>query len=391
MTPILLNWQASNLFAWGIVGLHIFEHWALRDDVCPVMGAHLDPSHLPLGAHAPHGREKLRERIELSNRFANDLAAAKEAYPSFKLNIPVVHALGNRYTGATNASGKRNIGRIVFEDTFLDAASQSAQEYDLFTCISEWNAELLREDTDKPVVTIHEGVDTRRFHPGPRTHLFGRGRFLIYSGGKVEFRKGQDQVLLAFRAFHARHPDSVLVVAWQSPWQLVGTGFKGRLEAPLHRAESGALDIPRWCAENGVDPGAVIDLGLVPNTEMPAILREMDCALVASRCEGGTSLVAMEAMASGVPTIIANNTGLRDIVGDDRCIVLRRQTPTEADPGEGRYGWCDSDIEEIVEALELLYSSSERRAKLGAAGAAFIGRRTWAGHAERLREAVFSL
>jgi glycosyltransferase involved in cell wall biosynthesis len=134
----------------------------------------------------------------------------------------------------------------------------------------------------------------------------------------------------------------------------------------------------------------VIDLGLVPNGEMPAILREMDCALVPSRCEGGTSLVAMEAMACGVPTILANNTGLRDIVGDGHCVPLRRQTPTEADAVEGREGWCDSDIDEIVAALESLYASSERRASLGAAGVEFAKRRTWAEHAERLREVVFA-
>jgi glycosyltransferase involved in cell wall biosynthesis len=260
----------------------------------------------------------------------------------------------------------------------------------VFTCISHWNAELLRTDVDTPVVTIHEGTDTRVFRPGPRTHRFGRGRFLIYSGGKIEFRKGQDQVLLAFRAFHARHPDAMLVVAWQSPWQRVGPGFQGRLAAPLQRSDSGALDIPRWCAENGVDPQAVIDLGLVPNAGMPAILHEMDCALVASRCEGGTSLVAMEAMACGVPTIVADNTGLRDIVGEKHCIPLRRQTPTEPDAVEGREGWCDSDVDEIVAALECLYTSSERRASIAAAGVDFMQQRTWADHAERLREVVLA-
>jgi glycosyltransferase involved in cell wall biosynthesis len=391
MKPVLLDWPPSDFLAWGIVGLHIFEQWAGSEDVRPVMGGPLNPDNLPLEAHDSDARERLRERVEYSNRFAHDLAVAKERYDAFKLDVPVVHALGNRYAGCRKASGKINIGRIVFEDTFLDSASQASRRYDLFTCISEWNAEVLRFDTDVPVVTIHEGVDTRRFHPGPRQGRFGSGRFLIFAGGKVEFRKGQDQVLLAFRAFRARHPDAMLVTAWQSPWDHVSVGFRGRLAAPLQRGTSGALDIARWCAENGVDPAAVIDLGLVPNADMPAILREMDCALVASRCEGGTSMVAMEAMASGVPTILADNTGLRDIVGDGHCIPLRHQRPVEADTVEGREGWCESDVDEIVAALESLYSSSERRAGIAEAGVAFIGRRTWHDHAERLKDAVLSL
>jgi hypothetical protein len=40
----------------------------------------------------------------------------------------------------------------------------------------------------------------------------------VFTGGKIEFRKAQHLVLMAFREFAARHDDAVLVAAWHSPW-----------------------------------------------------------------------------------------------------------------------------------------------------------------------------
>jgi hypothetical protein len=55
------------------------------------------------------------------------------------------------------------------------------------------------------------------FRPRPKTGWHG-DRFKIFSGGKLEFRKGQDLVLLAFRAFAHRHSDVLLGTAWSQPW-----------------------------------------------------------------------------------------------------------------------------------------------------------------------------
>ena len=42
---------------------------------------------------------------------------------------------------------------------------------------------------------------------------------------------------------------------------------------------------------------------------MGAVMQEADVALFPNRCEGGNNLVALEAIASGVPTILSANTG----------------------------------------------------------------------------------
>jgi glycosyltransferase involved in cell wall biosynthesis len=89
-------------------------------------------------------------------------------------------------------------------------------------------------------------------------------------------------------------------------------------------------------------------------------------------------------MSCGVPTILARNTGVTDIIIADNCIALERQSPV----GDGHpscEGWGESDVEEILEALERLYVSADLRRKVGRAGSAFMQGRTWQGHAAALK------
>src|SRR3546814_16138379 len=83
----------------------------------------------------------------------------------------------------------------------------------------------------------------------------------------------------------------------------------------------------------------------------------------------------MEAMACGVPTILSANTGHLDIVAEGACIPLRRQRPVVVDDRYlGTGGWGESDVEEMVEALETVWRDRERARAIGAAGAEFMGR-----------------
>jgi glycosyltransferase involved in cell wall biosynthesis len=100
----------------------------------------------------------------------------------------------------------------------------------------------------------------------------------------------------------------------------------------------------------------VIDVGKVPNAQMPAIVRECDVALFPSRAEGGTNLVAMEAIACGAHTIVSANTGHLDLV--KRGVpALRSQKPSSPSLC---IGGMESDIEEILEQLELAFTSRPR-------------------------------
>jgi glycosyltransferase involved in cell wall biosynthesis len=288
--------------------------------------------------------------------------------------------------------GNQNIGRCIFEDTRFDGARERLARYDALLCGSRWNADLLSAASGREVKVILEGIDPSLFCPGRKSGILNPNVFYIFSGGKIEYRKGQDLVLLAFREFSKKHDDAILVTAWHSPWPEFSLGFKGRLEFKLEANQNGTLNVRKWAADNGINPDKFIDIGRMPNPFMPTVLREMDVSLQPSRAEACTNLPVKEAMACALPAIVANNTGMRDLITAGNCVALNRQQPVPALGAGGMQGWGESDIDEIVCALEDLYAHRERREKLGREAAQWIAEnRTWEKHARELKDFVLSL
>jgi glycosyltransferase involved in cell wall biosynthesis len=91
----------------------------------------------------------------------------------------------------------------------------------------------------------------------------------------------------------------------------------------------------------------------------------------------------METMASGIPCILSANTGHLDIIGDGNCYVLGRQTDV-AKEIEPSGVWRESDVDEIVETLEMAYSDREDAKKRADAGVAFMRNLSWKNQTEAL-------
>src|SRR4029077_16480719 len=149
------------------------------------------------------------------------LEVLKEFIHSSNMQQPVpqdyvlLHALGNEIL--PQRKGAR-VGVIFFEYTPLSpAAVERAKHYDVIITGSTWNKEVLCAHGLTNVLTVIQGVDRSMFHPAPRRDVYP-GRFLIFSGGKAEPRKGQDIVVKAFRIFARKHPEAILVKAWHSPF-----------------------------------------------------------------------------------------------------------------------------------------------------------------------------
>jgi glycosyltransferase involved in cell wall biosynthesis len=391
MRKVLMRWQAGTLSGWGILGLNLFEHWALDSEIQPLMGIPLDIRAFP--GTSPLRYQAMRPAADASNQFLEALVAGKTNLKDQA--VLAIDPFGNGLVPVIQISGQhgvRNVARCIFENTRVDSAD-ALEPYDSVVCASDWAAKLLRSITRVPVTIIHEGIDHSQFFPGPRSGILNRSKFYVFSGGKIEYRKAQDLVIRAFSEFAARHDDAVLVTAWHSPWPVATANLKLNRVAPLRQDEKGAPLISRWAQENGIPPNQFIELPLTANSLMPAVLREMDCALQVSRCEACTNLVAMEAMACGVPVILANNTGVQDLVGLNNCVALNSQDLVVGPADVGTDGWGESRAEEIVAALEMLYTDTRTRVQIGAQGADWIleRRRTWRDHSKMLRAHVMKL
>ena len=340
----------------------------------------------------PENREKLAvlmagyERISaLADRSPGTVLALRDCV--------VLHALGNDFhagPASRRFRGDRNAGVIAFEDTRLDEATlDRARGYDTILVHSTYNRDLLLDRGLGSVGVAFQGIDPDELPVVPPAKRFG-DRFVLFSGGKIEFRKGQDIVLAAFRRFHERHPDALLVTAWHNHWPDVAAGIA---ESPLTPTppkvgENGKLRIVEWAMEHGVPPEAFVDMGMVPRHRLAGILAECHAALFPNRCEGATNLVAMEAMACGVPCILSANTGHLDLIRTDNCLPLSRQTPVK-DPEGRRLGWCESSVEEAVELLECLYADRERAALCAGRGRSFVREeRTWSRFADSFLRAA---
>ena len=382
-TRVFLNWHVGNTFGWGILGLNLFCHWANDPVLRPLMGQPITPE--SLGGCDPLRVNRAYRAIDASNRFLAALPPAANGRRA--VAATVIDALGNDFA-TSECYGPRNVGRCIFENTAAPGARDAVAKYDALLVGSRWGADVLAELTGRQAHVIVEGVDVSLFCPGPKSGLLDAGKFYVFSGGKAEFRKGKDLVLLAFAKFAAGRDDCVLVTAWHSIWPRLSAGFQGRSAGSLRIGAHGRLDVVEWATQNGIDAAAVVDLGLVPNALMPMVLREMDVAVQPSRAEACTSLPVTEAMACGVPVIGAFNSGMKDLLNDDNSIVLKTQRPVEGPHASSTLGWGESSVDEIVAALEYVYENREEARRLGSRARQWLigNDRTWKRHATELKD-----
>jgi len=304
---LVFDWQISAYFGWGVYGLNLALELARDPTIHARSTGPIDPRKV--------GVDALRAQV-----LGPTLARSNQGPPA--ADAAWLHSLGSDFQPERPPPAR--IGVIFFEAPLSKAGIERARAYDFIVTGSSWNEQVLRAAGFTNTRTILQGVDRSLFFPAPKRNLFP-GRFLIFSGGKAEPRKGQDIVVAAFRIFARRHPEAMLVTAWHSPWPQLARGMD--------------IDLSAFA-------GRVIDVGPLPNGLMAPIYRECNVALFTNRAEGGTNLVAMECLACGVPTILSDNTGHRDLLSMGLGHRLA-QKPSPLFPE-----WGESDVEEVVEALE---------------------------------------
>ncbi len=247
---------------------------------------------------------------------------------------------------ATGARAKVNVGVAFFESPLMPKAVENAKRYDIVYCGSTWCVERARAAGITNAKLLMQGVDGAIFSPQlPRQP---DGTIRIFSGGKFEYRKGQDLVIAAFREFLKTHPSAHLVCSWFNPWPQLVRGTIERL---------GWQIAPQWYAQKQETIFSLLlqihrippeSFTILPPLSHEALAREMantDFGVFPNRCEGGTNLVLMEYLSCGRPVAANKLTGHADV-----AMWIDESIPATEDAN----GWAEQSIEGIVGAMNHL-------------------------------------
>ena len=365
---LAISWVLSTISGYGIYGLQIALQFLRRGGTAKQLIFTRAPSVTELPTLA---MTLLGAPFELSRKL--DVYMRDNPKELLSFNHAALHGCSTDFSGFAGQDrvwGKPNVACCAIEHLVATEHGRAiSKNYDMFIAISKWNADYLQSlDLHGPTHLCYQGIDPTLFHPAPRSGLY-KNRFVIFSGGKFEFRKGQDIVLAAFKRFRQKHPEALLVTCWQNLLLPQGEAFRlaGHCMDMPEAAPNYGLQMTPWLLKQGLPPDSFIDLPFTHNLLMPQVLRECDVAVFPNRCEGGTNLVAMEAMACGVPTFVAYNTGQKDIVDLMGAEALRSQTPVKASPDMNSVvDWGESDVDEVVAAFERVYTSRYEAAQKAA-------------------------
>jgi glycosyltransferase involved in cell wall biosynthesis len=276
------------------------------------------------------------------------------------------------------------VGYVIFEnDLAAQRVAQSAlQGFDKLSVPSRWCQEALHQSGLKRVSVIPHGVDTATFNVTGTPRRSHQDRFVVFSGGKLDFRKSQDVVIRSFRIFAERHPDALLLAAWHNMQPATYRTMAASPYWPFNGPAPGerfTTALQRWVVSTGLDPRTIELVPRLPNVQMPPVYANSDIGLFPNRCEAGTNLVLMEYMSCGKPAICTDFAGHRDILTNDSVLPLKAWRPLLVCDAHRKpiACWCEPDVEEIVETLEWAYNNRGRLNRMGAQAAENMSRMTW--------------
>lgn len=275
------------------------------------------------------------------------------------------------------------IGYIFFETPFLnpDNVARANEYYDRIVAGSTWCQEVLEDQGVRNASTVIQGIDPALFHQETiqaRTDF--RDQFVVFSGGKLELRKGQDLVIRAFKVLQDRHHDVLLLNSWFNLWDqsLMTMRFSPYITFDMPKGDYYQA-ITQLMLANGIDPNRVVTLPPLPHAQMPGIYRSTDCGLFPNRCEGGTNLVLMEYMACGRPAIASFSSGHRDVLTVTNSLPVKSMKKFTLKNSAGNIveQWDDPSLEEIVEKLEWAYQHRDELREIGRKSACSMAGYTW--------------
>jgi len=230
-------------------------------------------------------------------------------------------------------------------------------------CVSSSVALELQVETGRTAVVIPNGVDAERFAAaagddpvaiGNRQRWNDRFGDYVLAVGGIEPRKGTLDLVRAMARVRRRRPGTKLVVA----------GGHTPLEHRDYRRAVDALAL-----RLRVEP---VVLGPVDHEELPGLVAAAAVFAFPS-VQAGFGLVALEALAAGVPVVVRDLPAFREVFTDALKGDSRSGDAVGfADLGDGSFGDVAAGL-----AIQLTAALQGQRAALAGVGRRFAARHTW--------------
>ncbi|MBI1885027.1 MAG: glycosyltransferase [Chloroflexi bacterium] len=262
----------------------------------------------------------------------------------------------------TLGEAKNRAGAVEPEPAYrIEAEREVARDADRIVCASEGEREVLERLYCVPperIAVIPCGVDLERFAPldpaAARSELgLDNGAPIVLFVGRIEPLKGIDMLLQAVARLETRF--RLMIVGGDEK----DSGRRAGLAALARELEIGER---------------VEFVDAVPHDQLPLYYNAAAVCVIPSHYES-FGLVALEAMACGVPVVASDVGGLRDTVRDGQTGYL--------------VPW--SCPEPFAERLELLLGNQELRGSLGLLARSAVERFRWSEVAGRVEDIYHEL
>ena len=281
--------------------------------------------------------------------------------------------------------GDKNLGYVFFENELHSSSISNASELDLVLAGSTWCQTQMNGKGILNTDVLIQGIDPELFYPlEPKSE---EKEFVLFSGGKFEYRKGQDLVLAAFRILSQKYSNMRLITSWENQWiDSMRTMSLSKHVDYIEMGDTWAEKMHAFYVRNEVDPQKIQTCPLLPNRKMRSIYGKTDLGIFPNRCEGGTNLVLMEYMACGKPVVASFSSGHQDILTSENSFLVKSMDLLEIKDSQGNVSarWDDPSLEEIISQIELAYHQKERREQIGQNAAKSLKNLTWSAMAERV-------
>ncbi len=333
------------------------------------------------GVCSKYLRKELSKKIHVSN--------IEEISNSFKVDGDILHALTDiNFNSISNIRGTRNFGYTFFENELNEKSVENSKKYDMVFGGSSWCKEKLEAKGIKNTGLLIQGVDPELFYP-VQTERSDK-LFIIFSGGKLELRKGQDLVLKAFQVLHKKYPDMILINAWFNYWNESIATMRNSSHINFNpRGNNWNEFISNILVDNNIAVNRVFTLPITPNEKLREIYSKTDIGLFPNRCEGGTNLVLMEYMACGKPVVASFNSGHKDILTEDNSIKLKQMKEYKLYSNDKLAAdWEEPSLDEIISLIEFAYHNRDRIKSIGNEAGNFMKQFTWEKSADNLLDLI---